>query len=434
MWVVDFLRDVRDGREPQGATLRAFVEGAARGEVPDYQLSAFLMAAYHRGLSPAATGALTLAMRDSGHCIDLRAVTGRKVDKHSTGGVGDKVSLHLAPWVAACGVPVPMVAGRGLGHTGGTLDKLESIAGFRCNVGIDHFVAQLQAHGVCIMGQTAQLAPADRKLYALRDVTATVESIPLITASILSKKLAEGIDALVLDVKVGRGAFMKDEASARALATSLVRVGREAGVAVRALLTRMDAPLGRTIGNALEVAESVAVLRGAGPDDLVELSLALGAHMLLLADKADSEADARAQLLAARADGRAWAKFRAMVQAQGGDVAQVDDPRLLPQARFRTAITAHRPGYVVAMDGYALGHAAMAVGAGRSKAEDAVDPAVGVVLAHPLGAQVGHGETLAVVHHNAPLTPDVARQVQDAIELDGAPPEALPAVIATIDA
>ena len=405
LWVVDFLRQVRDGAALDEATLQAFVQQAAKGEVPDYQVSAFLMAVYQRGLRPEATRALTLAMRDSGHVISLGEVPGRKVDKHSTGGVGDKISLHLAPWVAACGVYVPMVAGRGLGHTGGTLDKLESIPGLRTALELDDFARIVLEQGACIMGQTSQLAPADRKFYALRDVTATVESIPLITASILAKKLAEGIDALVLDVKVGRGAFMKDEAQARALAESLVEVGRRAGLGVRALLTRMDAPLGLTIGNALEVRECIEVLRGGGPDDVVELTMALGAHMLMLAGRAADEHEARCQLRSARESGAALERFRGMVRAQGGDVDYVDDPSRLPWSQSRTELLAPATGYLTAIDGYRLGHGAVALGAGRSKANEPVDSAVGLQLLHQVGAAVRAGEPVAVVHHNAPVAP-----------------------------
>lgn len=432
LWVVDFLRQVRDGAALDEATLQAFVQQAASGEVPDYQVSAFLMAVYQRGLRPEATRALTLAMRDSGHVISLGEVPGRKVDKHSTGGVGDKISLHLAPWVAACGVYVPMVAGRGLGHTGGTLDKLESITGLRTALELDEFSRHVLEQGACIMGQTSALAPADRKFYALRDVTATVESIPLITASILAKKLAEGIDALVLDVKVGRGAFMKDEAHARALAQSLVEVGRSAGLGVRALLTRMDAPLGRTIGNALEVRECIEVLRGEGPDDVVELTMALGAHMLMLAGRAADEHEARDQLRSARESGAALERFRGMVQAQGGDVGYVDDPSRLPWSRSRTELLAPATGYLTAIDGYRLGHGAVALGAGRSKADEPIDPAVGLQLVHQVGAAVRAGEPVAIVHHNAPVAPQLLAEMASAFRVGPQAPPAQSVVMQVI--
>jgi pyrimidine-nucleoside phosphorylase len=390
------------------------VRRIATGEVPDYQATAFLMAVFLRGLSDELTVALTLAMRDSGRVIDLSGVPGIKVDKHSTGGVGDKISLPLAPLVAACGVAVPMVSGRGLGHTGGTLDKLEAIPGFRVDLSIERFRELVAKLGLCLIGQTSDLAPADKKLYALRDVTATVESVPLITSSILSKKLAEGIDALVLDVKVGSGAFMKDEASARRLAESLVRVGSGAGLKVRALLTRMEEPLGTTIGNALEVKESLAILRGEGPKDTTELTLALGAEMLVLGGVASGLEVARQQLIAAQRSGAGLAKFRACVEAQHGDPRAIDDPSRLPLAAHKTAVTAARSGVIARIDSFALGLAAMRLGAGRTRAEDKIDPAVGIELTRRVGEQVRAGDELALVHHNRGAD-EVWREVQQAM-------------------
>ena len=403
MRAVDFIRAVRDGDDVSADAIQAFVQGATSGTVPDYQVSAFLMAVYHRGLSPNATAALTLAMRDSGQVLDLSSIAGIKVDKHSTGGVGDKISLCLAPLVAACGVPVPMISGRGLGHTGGTLDKLEAIPGFRVDLPLPRFVALVQELGVCLIGQTATVAPADKKFYALRDATASVESIPLITASILAKKLASGIDALVLDVKVGQGAFMKDESAARRLAESLVRVGASAGLKVCALLTRMSEPLGNTIGNALEVREALDTLRGQGPDDITELTLALGAEMLCMANVSRDIPQARAALLEAMHDGRGLAKMRAVIAAQGGDVRVVDAPERLPQATHTTAVHAPQAGVVNGINAYALGQSAMRLGAGRARAEDTIDPTVGIVLTRRVGARVNVGDTLAVIHHNQPL-------------------------------
>ena len=428
MRAVDLLRCVRDGAEVSGADLRAFVQGISSGSIPDYQASAFLMAVYQRGLSPDSITALTLAMRDSGQVIDLRHVPGIKVDKHSTGGVGDKISLPLAPLVAACGVPVPMVSGRGLGHTGGTLDKLQSIPGFRIDFGIERFRDTVRRVGVCLMGQTGDLAPADKKLYALRDVTATVESIPLITASILAKKLAEGIDALVLDVKVGRGAFMKDLASARQLAESLVRVGQGAGLRMRALLTRMEEPLGSTIGNALEVRESIAILRGHGPADTTDLTLALAAEMLHLGGVAPSVAAARAQAEAALRDGRALAKFAEVIEAHEGNPRVIDDPSLLPQAPQRSEICAARSGRVQSMDSFALGMVAMRLGAGRERAEDTVDPAVGIELLCAVGDSVQAGQAMARVHHRGDASAAV-QQVEQAMVLGDAPVARSPAVL-----
>ncbi|HWP35587.1 MAG TPA: thymidine phosphorylase, partial [Thermodesulfobacteriota bacterium] len=333
---VDLIRAKRDGAALGEAELAFLVRGLLDGDVPDYQMAAFLMAVVFRGMTAAETAALTRVMRDSGRVLDLSAVPGVKVDKHSTGGVGDKVSLVLVPLVAAAGVPVPMIAGRALGHTGGTLDKLEAIPGLRTDLSADRVVAQVQAIRCAIAGQTAELAPADRRIYALRDATATVESIPLITASILSKKLAEGIDALVLDVKVGRGAFMPDETAARQLAASLVAVAREAGLRTVACLTDMDQPLGLAVGNALEVAEAVRVLRGErgpGLDEVRELTLVLGGWMLVLAGAAADPGEGGAVLAELLDDGAALAAFRALVAAQGGDPAVADDPAgRLPRA------------------------------------------------------------------------------------------------------
>lgn len=390
----------RDGHALSAPEIEAFVRGAVDGSWADYQLSALLMAICLRGLDAEETALYTAAMTRSGAVADLSGIPGIKVDKHSTGGVGDKVSLVLAPWVAACGVPVPMISGRGLGHSGGTLDKLEAIAGFRTALSLAEYRDQVARIGCALIGQTPELAPADRRLYALRDVTATVESIPLICGSILSKKLAAGIDALVLDVKFGRGAFMPDLAAARELATTLVRVGRAAGKQVRALLTRMDAPLGRTVGNALEVAESIAALRGAGPADLMEVTRALGVEMLMLGGLATTPAEANARLDAALTSGAALEKFRAVIAAQGGDARVVDDPARLPVARHVEPALAPRSGWVTAVDARAVAFAALRLGAGRARAEDAVDPAVGVAGLVQVGEAVAVGQPFAWLHAN----------------------------------
>ena len=390
----------RDGNALTAEEMGAFVRGATDGTWADYQLSALLMAICLRGLDAEETALYTAAMTRSGTVADLSGIPGIKVDKHSTGGVGDKVSLVLAPWVAACGVPVPMISGRGLGHSGGTLDKLEAIPGCRIGLSLEEYRDQVARIGCALIGQTPELAPADRRLYALRDVTATVESIPLICGSILSKKLAAGIDALVLDVKFGRGAFMPDLPAARELATTLVRVGRAAGKQVRALLTRMDAPLGRAVGNALEVAESIAALRGAGPADLMELTRALGVEMLLLGGVAATPAEANARLDATLASGAAAAKFREVITAQGGDSRVVDDPGRLPVARSIEPVLAPRTGFVSAVDARAVAFAALRLGAGRARAEDTVDPAVGVAGLVQVGEAVTAGEPLAWLHAN----------------------------------
>jgi pyrimidine-nucleoside phosphorylase len=339
-------------------------------------------------------------MMNSGVVADLSHVPGVKVDKHSTGGVGDKVSLVLAPMVAACGVPVPMISGRGLGHSGGTLDKLESIPGFRTNLSLDEYSAQVADIGCALIGQTSDLAPADRKLYALRDVTATVECIPLICGSILSKKLAAGIDALVLDVKFGGGAFMKTKAEARQLADALVRVGRAAGKNVRAILTSMEQPLGRTVGNALEVAESIACLRGEGPPDVMAVTYALAVHMLALGGVAADDAEARRKLEATIANGSALAKLRAIVTAQGGDARTLDDPRRLPQAGHTAIVSAPHDGVVAKVDAMEVALAALRLGAGRASIKDTVDPAVGIAGLVKIGERVAAGTALGVIHAN----------------------------------
>ncbi|HXQ80047.1 MAG TPA: thymidine phosphorylase [Opitutaceae bacterium] len=390
----------RDGEELDRGEIEAFVRGAADGSWADYQLSALLMAVFLRGMTPRETAVLTEAMMRSGTVADLSAIRAPKADKHSTGGVGDKVSLHLAPMVAACGVVVPMISGRGLGHTGGTVDKLESIPGFRVALSIAEFRAQLGKIGLALISQTAEIVPADRKLYALRDVTATVESIPLICASILSKKLAEGIDVLVLDVKHGRGAFMKDKARARELAVALTSVARAMGKPARAVMTAMDEPLGHTVGNALEVAESVECLRGSGPADLMEVTHALGGQMLVLAGTASGAEDARVRLERSVSSGAALAKFREMVAAQGGDPRVADDPSVLPAARIKAPVPSPSDGWIRSVDALGIALAALRLGAGRARAGDAIDPAVGVAGLVKVGQRAAKGQPLCVAHAN----------------------------------
>ncbi len=399
----------RDGHELTKDEIASFVRGATDGSWADYQLSAMLMAIFLRGMTPVETAHYTRAMMNSGLIADLSSVKQPKADKHSTGGVGDKVSLHLAPMIAACGVAVPMISGRGLGHTGGTLDKLESIPGFRVNLSFDEYRAQLEKIGLCLIGQTAELAPSDRKLYALRDVTGTVECIPLICGSILAKKLAEGTDVLVGDVKFGRGAFMKDKAKARELAQQLVSVSNATGTPMRAVLTAMDEPLGLAVGNALEVAESIDCLKGRGPADTMEVTYVLGEQMLILTKKAKTSADARRQLEAVIANGAALAKFREMVAAQGGDQRVVDDPSLLPQARLKTPLAASRAGFVHDVDAMGVALAALRLGAGRAKAEDRVDHAVGVSGLVKIGGRVETGAPLCVIHANDQAALDEAK-------------------------
>jgi len=399
MRVVDVIAGKRDGRALSRDEIECFVDGVTTGDIPDYQASALLMAIVIRGMSPEETAWLTGAMVRSGERVDLSDIPGVKVGKHSTGGVGDKVSIVLAPLAASCGVVVPKMSGRGLGHTGGTLDKLESIPGFRINLTIDEFKRVLREVGTCLIGQTASLAPADKKLYALRDVTATIESVPLIAASIMSKKIAEGSNALVLDVKCGDGAFMKTLPEARALAEAMVSIGTHAGVRTEAYLTDMDAPLGGAVGNALEIAECIDCLSGGGPPDLKGVVVRLSARMLVLAGVESDEAAATARVTEALASGRGRETFARMIAAQGGDSRVVDDPKRLPAAPDRAALTAMRDGFVTAIKAEAIGRASNALGAGRSKVGDPVDHAVGIVLLVKPGDRVTRGQPLLEFHH-----------------------------------
>ena len=402
MQVPELIRRKRDGEALAPDELRAFLDGYTKGAIPDYQAAALLMAIFFRGLDETELAAWTDGMLHSGDVLDLSALPGVKVDKHSTGGVGDMISLALAPLVAACGVTVPMISGRGLGHTGGTLDKLEAIPGFRTNLSIDQFRRQLETLGCCLIGQSERLVPADRKLYALRDVTGTVESIPLIASSIMSKKIAEGIDALVLDVKVGSGAFMKTLPRARELAQKMIEIGRAAGKRVTAFLTNMDQPLGRRVGNAIEVREAILTLRNMGSPDVRELTLRLGAEMLALAGVVPAgeagEAEARRKLSAAIDSGEATVRFAKVVEAQGGDPRAILEERL-PEVGTSSVAIAPRSGTVVAIDAEAIGLAALALGAGRAKKEDAIDPAVGLELLRKLGDTVRRGEPIVAMHH-----------------------------------
>ncbi|MDG3003834.1 thymidine phosphorylase [Paludisphaera mucosa] len=394
---VDVIRKKRDGEALATAEIDWMVEGIARGDVADYQWSALLMAIVLKGMDRSETVALTDAMMRSGVVVDLSATPGAKVDKHSTGGVGDKTSLILAPIAAAAGVLVPMVSGRGLGHTGGTLDKLESIPGFTVDVDLDRYREILGETGLVLIGQTKEIAPADKFLYAMRDATSTVESIPLIAASIMSKKLAEGIDGLVLDVKTGGGAFMVALEDSRLLAETMCDVGRSMGKKMVALITRMDQPLGRAVGNAVEVAESVACLKGEGPEDLTGLSLDLAAEMVLLAGLAGTLDEARGICERTVADGTALERFRRLIAAQGGDPRVIDDPGLLPQPRRTIELKADRSGRVARLDARPIGDATMLLGAGRARVDSAIDPAVGVILHKKLGDAVELGESLCTI-------------------------------------
>jgi pyrimidine-nucleoside phosphorylase len=428
--LVEIIAAKRDGAPGDPAAIERLVGALMTGELADYQMAAWLMAVFFRGLSDAETAALTDAMLRSGQVLDLSAIPGVKVDKHSTGGVGDKVSIALAPLVAACGVPVPMVCGRGLGHTGGTVDKLEAIPGFQAQLDAKAFADIVGRVGCCMIGPTSEIAPADRRMYALRDVTATVECIPLIVASILSKKLAEGIDGLVLDVKVGRGAFMKDETRARALAEALVRVGTRAGKKVVALLTDMDAPMGIAVGNAIETAEAFDVLAGGGPPDVVECTLALGAEMLVLGRKAGDPTAARAALRAAIASGQGARVAERMIEAQGGDPRVVADRALLARADEELVVQAPRDGIVARVDALAIGLAAVAMGAGRARADQPVDPGVGILIEKRPGDGVRRDEPLARLRVRSRAAGEsIAERVRAAFTIEDGAPTARPLVL-----
>jgi pyrimidine-nucleoside phosphorylase/thymidine phosphorylase len=411
---IDVIRKKRDGLELSRAEIEGLINAYTKGDIPDYQVSAWLMAVVLKGMTRAETAALTDAMLHSGDVLDLSSLPRKKVDKHSTGGVGDKTSLVLAPLAAAAGIAVPMISGRGLGHTGGTLDKLESIPGFNVNLSLAEFRSVLDQCGCAMIGQTAEIAPADRKLYALRDVTGTVESPYLICASIMSKKMAEGIDALVLDVKTGSGAFMKNEKDAAFLAELMVETGERMGKRVVALITDMDQPLGNMIGNALEVVEVVEVLRGDGPEDLRELCLELAGWMLHLGGVSNSVADGKQQSTKLISSGQALEKFRHLLELQGGDARVIDDAKRLPQARHSMQVFSKKSGYVAAMQCEQIGTACVILGGGRERKEDSVDPAVGIVLHKKVGDRVAAGEALATIYYNAEARAAHARQLIEA--------------------
>ena len=423
MRAVDLIRTKRDGGQLSADELEWFVAGVTDGSLPDYQVSALLMAVVLRGMTAEETAALTGAMVRSGARVEYPGLRAIAVDKHSTGGVGDKTSIVLAPLAAACGAPVPMMSGRGLGHTGGTLDKLESIPGFRTGLSLDELRRGVSTIGCALIGQTSEVAPADRKLYALRDVTGTVESIPLITASIMSKKIAEGIGGLVLDVKYGDGAFMKTEADARALARSLVDTGELAGVRTEALLTNMDAPLGRAVGNALEIVESIETLKGNGPEDLESLSVEFAARMVVLSGAERSREAATARVREALRSGAGVEKLRAIIANQGGDPNVVDDYARLPSAPDRDVLTSPKDGFVAAMRAEAVGRAAVGLGAGRDRLDATIDPAVGVLIKAPVGTRVQAGDPVVEIHHRAGRgLADARRLLESAIVVADAAP------------
>lgn len=400
MRMYDLIKKKRDGGILTEQEIAYMIQGYTNGKIPDYQMSAMMMAMYYQGLNEKETLSLTMEMAHSGELLDLSAIHGVKVDKHSTGGVGDKTSLALTPMAAACGVKVAKMSGRGLGHTGGTIDKLESFAGFRTDITTEQFLSQVNRIGVAIMGQTADLAPADKKLYALRDVTATVDQMSLIASSIMSKKLAAGADAIVLDVKTGSGAFMKKEEDAEALAREMVRIGNGAGRKTTAVITDMDQPLGFAVGNALEVREAINTLSGNGPEDFLELCLTLGSHMLLAAGKADSEKQAREKLRGVIADGSALKKLADFVAAQGGDADMVYHSERLPRAAFTESVCAGSDGYISRIICDEVGICSLMLGGGRETKEDVIDLSVGIVFHKKKGDAVQSGDVVATLHAN----------------------------------
>jgi pyrimidine-nucleoside phosphorylase len=424
MRTVDLIQRKRDGEELAPEEIEFLVEGYTSGDIPDYQMSSFLMAVYFSGMSDREVSRLTECMLRSGDTVNLSAIPGVKVDKHSTGGVGDKTSFIVAPLAAAAGVVVPMMSGRSLGHTGGTLDKLESIPGFHTNLTAAEFEKQLAELGLCFIGQTDRLAPADRKLYALRDVTATVESIPLIASSIMSKKLAEGVDALVLDVKVGSGAFMKKQVDARRLAQTMVGIGRRMDKKVQALITNMNQPLGYAVGNALEIMEASQTLQNAGPADLTKLSLELAARMIFLGKKVETLEEARRVAEKHLVDGSAYKKLKQAVAAQGGNPQALDKFELLPNATGMREVSSPRGGYVTSIDAEDIGIASNMIGAGRDKKEDSIDPAVGIILEVKTGEKVDAGSVLCRLYYTKEDRVDeAADMVEDAFRISGQKPD-----------
>ncbi len=424
MRTVDLILRKRAGEELGVEEIQFLVNGYTTGQIPDYQMSAFLMATYFKDMTDREVSAMTECMMQSGETLSLSEIPGIKVDKHSTGGVGDKTSLICAPIAAAAGVVVPMVSGRGLGHTGGTLDKLESIPGFRTDLTVEQFRAQLATLGLCFIGQTEEIAPADKRLYALRDVTGTVESIPLIASSIMSKKLAEGVDALVLDVKVGNGAFMKKQVDARRLAQAMVGIGRRLDIKVQALITDMNQPLGYAIGNALEIMEVSQTLQKAGPADLTRLSLELAARMIFLAKVTPTLEEARKLAEDKLMDGSAFAKFRAVVEAQGGNSQALDRFELLPNATGMREILSPRSGYISAIMAEDMGRASSMMGAGRASKEDSIDPAVGIILEVKVGEKVDTGAVLCRLYYTAEDNlEEAAELVEDAFRIGSNRPD-----------
>lgn len=428
----DIIEKKRDGHALTKEEISFFIDGYTNGSIPDYQASALLMAIYFKDMNDEERANLTMAMVNSGEQIDLSAIEGVKVDKHSTGGVGDTTTLVLGPLVAACGVPVAKMSGRGLGHTGGTIDKLEAIEGFHVELSSEQFVKQVNEIKVAVIGQSGNLTPADKKLYALRDVTSTVNSIPLIASSIMSKKIAAGAGAIVLDVKTGDGAFMKTAEDARKLAKAMVQIGNSVGRQTMAIISDMSQPLGRAIGNALEVQEAIDTLKGNGPEDLTELCLTLGSQMVVVGEKAETLEEARAMLKKVIDDGSALEIFKQFIKWQGGNENVVDNTDLLPKAAFVTELTAKEAGYVTYMEADEIGTAAMLLGAGRATKESEIDLAVGIILNKKVGDRVEKGESLATIHANSEDIQDVVNKLHKNIQIEAAQKDAPPLIYEVI--
>ncbi|MBR7553311.1 pyrimidine-nucleoside phosphorylase [Allobacillus sp. GCM10007491] len=421
MRMYDIIAKKRDGGELSQEEIQFFIDGYTSGEIPDYQASAFAMALYFQGMNKEERAAITMAMAQSGDMIDLSEIEGTKVDKHSTGGVGDTTTLILAPLVASVGVPVAKMSGRGLGHTGGTIDKLESVPGFHVELTKEEFIQNVNERKVSVIGQSGNLTPADKKLYALRDVTATVNSIPLIASSIMSKKIAAGADAIVLDVKTGAGAFMKEESESIDLAKAMVEIGNSVGRKTMAVISDMSQPLGNAIGNALEVKEAIETLKGTGPEDLTKLSLTLGSQMVVLAGHAENLTDAWSLLEKSIENGDALKKFKEFLASQGGDASVVDEPTLLPQAKYQFEVLADTSGYIHEMVADEIGHAASMLGAGRLTKDSEIDLSVGVVLQKKVGDTIEKGEPLLTVHSNQEDIKEVEKKLKENIKISPDP-------------
>lgn len=428
MRMVDVIEKKRDGLALAPEEIRFVIEGCIKDEIPDYQMSAWLMAVYFQGMNAEETAALTMAMAESGDQIDLSKIEGIKVDKHSTGGVGDTTTLILAPLVAALGVPVAKMSGRGLGHTGGTIDKLEAVPGFHVEVSEPEFIKLVNENKVAVVGQSGNLAPADKKLYGLRDVTATVNSIPLIASSIMSKKIASGADAIVLDVKVGSGAFMKEIEDAKALADTMVAIGEQVGRKTAAVISDMNQPLGYAIGNSLEVKEAIDTLKGEGPADLHELCLLLGSKMVVLAGEAENEEEARIRLEEVIQNGRALEVFKVFLSEQGGDASVVDHPEKLPDAQFKIPVLSEKSGYVSGITANEIGTAAMLLGAGRATKDSVIDLSVGIVLHKKIGDQVEKDEPIATIHASQEDVGESLAKILKAYQFSDQPPSVPPLI------